>query len=64
MKFTKDEKALLEFAMMYADKWHTFSTDTKTLKAVHGIARKIDQFFVDARTSQFRYSRKKHPYRT
>jgi hypothetical protein len=54
--FTKDEKAMLEFAMRYPYKWHTFALDAKTLKAVSGLCRKIDRFDVDMKTSMFRYS--------
>ena len=47
---------MLEFAMRYPYKWHTFALDTKTLKAVAGLCRKIDRFDVNMKTSMFRYS--------
>jgi len=54
--FTKDEKAMLEFAMKYSNKWHTFALDTKTLKAVSGLCRKIDGFEANLKISMFRYN--------
>jgi hypothetical protein len=56
MTFTKDEKAMLEFAMKYAGKWHTFAPDAKTLKAVYGLCRKISGFNADLKISMFRFS--------
>jgi len=47
---------MLEFAMKYSNKWHTFALDTKTLKAVSGLCRKIDGFEANLKISMFRYN--------